>query len=84
MTEPREVVVTDEEIKALLTAVNMTCPNALIPYFRQALAAFLAARVPDAINPETERHKADGFTPREVSLVCLVYNSCRDRVLKGV
>ena len=88
MTEPREVTVSDEEISAIYKFCDEMDAREDAPapreIFRQALAAFLAARVPDAINPETERHKADGFTPREVSLVCLVHNACCDKVLKGV
>lgn len=71
MTDPREVTVTDGEIKAFLAAVNMTCPNALIPYFRQALAAFLAARVPDT-------------KPNSGISLHVGFNACRDKVLKGV
>lgn len=72
MTEP---VITDAEVEAFGLAVQMT-PGGWRGGYKQALAAFLKARVPEPKNLAKaidfgERDEINGF------------NICREQVLKG-
>lgn len=85
MTEPREVTVSDEEVQAFRNAVLDTAyhrgpnptPEENDRAIRAALAAFLAARVPDV--PQ-EKDALDHEMIAERNAVI----EFRDKVLKGV
>lgn len=83
MTEPREVTVSDAEVQAFRNAVLDTAyqrgpnptPEENDRAIRAALAAFLAARVPDA---------QDGpHSSVNLGIMAAAHNACRDKVLKG-
>ena len=75
MTDPREVTVSDEEISAIYKFCDELDAREDAPapreIFRQALAAFLAARVPDT-------------KPNSGISLHVGFNACRDKVLKGL
>ena len=76
MTNPSEVVVSDAEVMAVFRAMNTTFPWEMVPVMRQALAAFLAKRVPDA--SKNGAHVYGDNDPEGIG-----FNACRERVLQG-
>ncbi len=75
MTDPSEVVVSDEDID-FVECVMLKHQNLLGPeMMRQALAAFIAKRVPDAIDA---RGKSD-----TMAAMVAGHNACRAKVLRG-
>lgn len=80
MTEPREVTVSDEQAAYHCIEMLLPCTAENLLNAKQALAAFLARRVPDAMDEQVwiTKHVARGL-PENIG-----HNACRDKVLKGV
>lgn len=83
MTAPREVTVSDEQVDAFYVALKLL-PSILEQtegvtpeMIRRALAAFLARRVPDAMDDDDAEDSCEAFG-------IAWHNHCRDKVLKGV
>lgn len=78
MTNPIEVVLSDEEINLLLISLRIkTWTPQLIEDAQRALAAFLAKRVPDAM---LQTEMSLNYKPFEYEING--FNACRERVLK--
>ena len=74
MTNTSEVVVSDEEANQVIATFYVLRKVDGLAAMRQALAAFLARRVPDA--------KTGPFLDDAISYE-RGFNACRDRVLSG-
>lgn len=76
MTKPSEVTVIDAEVEAIFIALGYSRRHPQQGEdIRQALAAFLAARVPDAMKPLSESLAS--------KLEAGTHNALRDAVLRG-
>lgn len=75
MTKPDEVTVTDAEVVVFQTQAGFGGGHSEQVCIKRALAAFLAARVPDAIIYQD---------PDEIDEAQMTFhNACRDAVLRG-
>jgi len=81
MTHPSEVTISDAEVAEFRTRLNSNLTQGFIPKvadaYREALAAFLAARVPDAPFQDPEMRN-DYYLRHDEG-----FNKCRAAVLKG-
>jgi len=80
MTDPSEVTISDAEVRRLLLRLGVHDNAASEIVARQALAAFLAERVPDALpTGDAVRQTVGPY----MHAGALAWNQCRDAVLKG-